>query len=860
MKKLLVLFTAFYHTVVFGQTGNDVTIIPGETKPSENTLVYKKENLMIFTNPSSSRIETGKNALRHQFNDQLQNNGLKTIFYVNVDKTGNYFFLANTLSTYNGLEGFQQIKVFVNEEYQGCLHSTKADWEVIGIENKQSILLLQGKNKIEFVTEPPFYPEIDAIQLSEDNKLMIRENAPYNAYKQSLALSLSAPVQSSTQSENPWQVKPVKFDIYGNNNGTAYKNVPVVYTYNRKITLQSAERVVINTTPVSGDDFNDVDTYMYLYKIDDPQHYSYSNDNYQGLHSKIDVKLPAGDYYLVIRAKNNNYASMPIPRAGLVNVYYNNAILNEGVAISGYVIDVPSVSGTINYFTSKTNASPLLFVMNGDKMMFNTTQYTYYPPADYAWINGARIKLNVPSKNNNMKMLITCVGAWSIYYGCADIYGGFQDAPEKYMKKFPNLKSGDAILMAGDDAKYNSAAWAGGITDKNIYFPYSGIPHFWLGPEDYFENNPKRYEGAITYIKNGRGKRAVIEYAKDETATFNSRLYSVTNYANNTLHGFAYESKIGDWGRITHEYNSLTGTEEFGEIYSFFNEDIENTPTANPQNANLLSETRAYQPVYTLAESIRDGLSVVKNEKLTQEQTDFIQRALVRNINGFVTVYDSWVNKIASARKEKLDVQDDLFNSSEWYDLIEYGKRNIRESLVFLTKILFDESETRVIDKEAVSILFCNIASEEYKSILQGVYESWKNNSYTENGAYICPSYEYFTKLCIKKIIQQEWITNTSVKEIAENDDEIGNNPQLCSVSDNIIGVGGTTLKLNLPCDAIVSLQIVNNNNIVEKVKKAHFEAGEYCFHINSSDLLKGVNVCVLKINEKTIRRKIIKR
>lgn len=856
MKKILIILSVFCHILAYGQSPNGISNSLTET----NAHFIKKGNLTVFINPVSSKKDVSDIASRTKTTDSQQAGGLVTTFNVNMGKAGKYFFLANTLSTYINHNEFQKIKVFVNGVYQGILHNTKADWEVIGIENKQSILLEQGDNKIEFVTEPPFYPEIDAIQLSEDAEAMIKENAPYMAYKQRLAAH--APIaEPQPQPTEPWQVSPKQIAIYGNPNGTAYQNVPVVYTYNRKITLQSAERVVINTTPVSGDDFRDVDTYMYLYKTDDPQHYSYSNDNYQGLHSKIDVKLPAGEYYLVIRSKYNNFASQYVPRAGLVNVYYNDAILNESVAVSGYMIDVPSVAGTINYFTSKTESSPLLFILNGDKMMFNTTPYRYYPPADYTWLEGARIKLNIPKRNDNMKMLVTCVGAWWINYGHADVYGGFQDAPDKYMKEFPNLKSGDAILMAGDDSKYNSAAWAGGITDRNIYFPY--FPKFgglvWWTAEDYFGNNPKRYEGAVTYTKNGSGERAVIEYTQSNVAA-DRHLYSVTNNANNTLHGFAYESKIGEWGRITHEYKSLTGTEKYGDINCCYYEQL-STPTIRPENTDISGETYGVKPVYTLAESLKDGLSVVKDEKLTEEQKKVIKASLSRSVCGFARLYADWENKIIAAKKEKADTQDDLFNSSEWLAAIEYGKKNTKESLMYLAEILFCDQDTAVIDKEAVSILFCSIAAEKYNKLMQNIYDDWSNNSYTDDGAYICPSYEYFTKLYIKAIIQREWMTDgNAISKPEKNDGEIGNNPNLCSVSENIIGVNGTDLKLCLPCDATISLQIVNNSRVVDVVRKASYAAGEYNFHINPSDLLAGVNICVLKINDRAIRRKIIKR
>ena len=73
--------------------------------------------------------------------------------------------------------------------------------------------------------------------------------------------------QISTQadkSKSAWEVTPENIEIKDNNKVTAWKNVPVTYTYHRKISVQTTERIILHTTPVEGEDYNDVDTYMYF--------------------------------------------------------------------------------------------------------------------------------------------------------------------------------------------------------------------------------------------------------------------------------------------------------------------------------------------------------------------------------------------------------------------------------------------------------------------------------------------------------------------------------------------------------------------------------------------------------------------
>ncbi len=100
-----------------------------------------------------------------------------------AEQSGDYYLLANTLSTYVQKDKFQEISVYVNGMYQGKLNSTEADWEIIGIKGKEKVSLNKGSNEIVFLPLPPFYPEIDAVQLTLDKSSLITTNAPYKAYK-----------------------------------------------------------------------------------------------------------------------------------------------------------------------------------------------------------------------------------------------------------------------------------------------------------------------------------------------------------------------------------------------------------------------------------------------------------------------------------------------------------------------------------------------------------------------------------------------------------------------------------------------------------------------------------------------------
>jgi hypothetical protein len=415
MKQLLAIILLLSSFGVFAQKNTTSDPIPHnaflekalENNTQSDRLRGVKKNSAILFTQSGYRKSAFSTQARNLSTEELENLKLMKDFTLILEKAGDYYLLANTLSTYVPSGNFQEIKVYVNGKYQGILNSTKGDWEVIGIKDKKTVTMVAGKNLITFESDAPFYPEVDCIQLADSEKDLIKQDYIYNQYVKALSNKEipSIGTRSAFDESYNWTVIPQNIAA-GNINKyyyTAWAKVPVVYTYHRKLTLKN-ERNSFYTTPMPGEDHYDVDTYMHLYKIDDPNNYSWSNDNYtgNGNHSRIDITPPAGDYYLVIRSKINSYAYESIPRAGLVNVYWNGTIANEGVPVSGYMIDAPvKYKETLNYFTGKSTGIPRIFLLDGNKMLFNTEEYTYYSPADFYWFDDARKKIIHRATNNN---------------------------------------------------------------------------------------------------------------------------------------------------------------------------------------------------------------------------------------------------------------------------------------------------------------------------------------------------------------------------------------------------------------------------------------------------------------------------
>lgn len=794
-----------------------------------------KGNLTVFVNPVSSRGVVPYSVKSRSRSNEYSVAVLKTTFKVEVEQSGDYYLLANTLSTYVQKDKFQEISVYVNGMYQGKLNNTEADWEIIGIKGKEKVSLNKGNNEIVFSSSAPFYPEIDAVQLTLDKSSLITTNAPYNAYK-----ALAAKDAVTEKTKESWEVTPIEGKIVGNTNATVWQNVPTVYTYHRKISVTSKEKMEIHTTPVESEDYYDVDTYMYLYKIDDPYHYSWTNDDFIGYHSKIEATLPAGEYYLVIRAKQSDYASKYMPRQGLVNVYCNGALLNENVPISGYLIDAPvKTTGILNFFTNKTSASSQLFLIDDDRMFYNSEPYTYYPPADYGWQNGSRKKITFRRGVPNWKVLVTTTSAWWICFGKCDVYAGLKDAPSKYMDKFSNLKSGDAILMADDDSKYNSAAWAGGITDRKIWIGNSskGSPYVWNSWDDYFGNKPARYQNAPTYTRNGGGARSVIVYSKDSTMTGITH-FAVMNKANNQLHGFDCESKIGTWGRITHTEKSLYGSEYGKTYYSYYE-----VQSPLDFKHNTLSKL-ALPTVCTMEQSIKEGLSIDKKVELSaseKEELDGFGRLVLDK--DFEKMYSDWVADYTLA--DNFGEDNAIFSGQEFQKLVQQGRKHWKKNMSFLCDKIFVNTNEYEDEQDLASVLLCEMVAPYYAAKMDSIKNDWFKNQYTEEGKYICPTIEYFTKRYVKSILEEEY-TKANVAQ---------------GFDGNSIVLEGRKLKVNLAKDAVVSLQFQNvtTNSSLMLLNSQLMKKGKYVYEIDVLPLASGVNVCTLVVNGKASSVKLIK-
>lgn len=689
----------------------------------------------------------------------------------------------------------QKIEVWVNGIYVDDLNLISNEWQFATLKNDCNIHLVPGTNTITFASEIPYYPEIDAIQVENETNALIKEDPMYkdflkiistpklsehNKLEQDKVDELLCEIadekiitRSAYESGYNWQVTPRTLDNPDGN----YQHkicVPITYTYHRKLSLTNGTYTFM-TGPVDGDDFYSVDPVMYLYKIDDPHNYSYSNDDASGRghHSQITASLPAGDYYLVIRAYSSSYASSTTGRQGLVNVYQNGSLINSQTPVAGYTVDVDSPNtGLLNYFTAYSSGIPAFYLeeKGSNKLKFFGETYFYAPPMDQMWFDDARLRLNKPSSSDRYKMIITCIGAFGAYYGNCDVYGSCQQVSSS---TFPNLKPNDAIYSSSSNTPiYNCASWAGGLTygwtwgnitesyySSSVVGPNYGYPYIWDSWDDYFGNNPQRYAGAISYTRDGANSANGVIAVWSKTSDISDVThFSCRATANNHPHGYAWESKPGQNRRIFHPRDALVNNDpnniyRYGSIISYYRD-----ANVSDYSTVMLTRGNSNKSNMTFEESVKNGLTTIKDVTLTKEQEDKINIKTSRSVNSLAItniseLFNIWETAISAPEKQIVSDPFLLINIPEGKILMEYCNENKKEAFLYFANLYFEEKDN-TIAKEVSYYMFSTLFVE-YADVIEKIKNDWRKNKYNEKGAYIAPIPETFLKEYVKTLIDK---------------------------------------------------------------------------------------------------------
>jgi hypothetical protein len=894
------------------------------------------ENGLFFT--KSFYEETGSES------DALPESGKKQLsktFEMEVEHGKDYFLAAHILPA-NNVEKLVEtrsgdsqepdnrvdildVRVYLNGQLIGTLNQTKLDWELAPLKEAETVYLHEGKNILRFESDAPYYPMVDAVRITESEDDLMIENKVYDEFIAYLKSNPQRvlPEEKETQDEidrilresidagntpglrsamfpnsSGWQMVPHVFPAPEGNFGHRM-NVPITPTYYRTLSL-SAGNYTFNTAPISGDNNTSVDPVMYLYKINDPYTYSWYNDDYNpntnGRQSWVSVSnIPAGDYCLVVRAYNSSFASSALGRQGLVDIYQNGSILNSSMPVAGVMFDIShdtSNRGDLNYFTAYTTGIPVIWLLenipnNNHKMKFKGGTGIYIDPMDYLWLDDARMVFP-KSTSETYSMLVSAEGAMGFYFGNCDAYGNIPTGrPGNNPDLFPNLKLGDAMISAPANINYNCHAWAGGISTgwiQNMGYGISyrsGSGNIWSSWDDYFGNNPSRYVGATTYTRNqahaGNGEIALWSYNSNIADASHS---SVRLLANDNPHGYDWESKCGDYERIFHPRNALSGPNTthgfgYGSIIAYYR-DANKTPdeisvysaSADPDDSerkNILALRSAKSsspvPTFTMAESIEKGLTVIEDVKLDADQMDFItskNSVKTRSASILQSLFNNWKEKIHSPVLSLVSNPYKFIETDEGKQLVEYAKKNMEESIIFFAQIVFaDEESSFKKEKHIAEYLFCEIAKDNYAFIMENIKDEWENNNYDNLGRYKAPMPETFVKKYIKQLLDKVVLKKGETYNPAVNTID---NHNTINISPNPV-YDYAAINLNLPQKSTVSIRVFSQAShlIATILDRKILENGKHSFSLDASSLSKGIYVCVAEINGTVYSRKLLK-
>lgn len=788
MKTLFFYLFTFISIIIFTQCEDNLTVREeGEEVPEFSAKIQNTDKGVEYLGQRFYLNSTDNNST---FTTRSTDSGglLYRTFTVSASEgesfLGVHIMPANIVK--DGKEQLQEVFVSVNGEEAGTLELTKDEWEFATLKGKKAVFLKDGENIITFASEPPFYPEIDAIQIEASLSQLITTDPQYDAFvshlkKSNYSLSLQKVEQEELEKEiarfenpqiktrsaiNPgdwnWQVTPV---TWSNPDGNyAHKmNVPITYTYHRKLSL-STGNYVFHTTTAEGET-NSVDPVMYLYNINYPHDISFVNDDGgDGLHSRLAINnLPAGDYYLVVRAYSSSYSSTPTGRQGLINVYQNGVKINSNSPLAGYMVDVDTpYTGTMNFFTAYSTGIPEFYLEEkGSNLLkwFGETMF-YASPMDHMWWDDARCRI-IKRSTARYRMLITSVGAFGAYYGNCDVYGMVPNAISgdgyNVLESFPNLKQNDAMYsgIRGTNI-YNCASWAGGITsgwmwggiyasqtDPTLVGPYYGSPSVWDTWDKFFGNNPSRYAGATTYTRtdanSSNGEIAVWSTNGNISGVTH---FSVTGTANKHPHGYAWESKPGALIRTLHPRDALNGS-AYGQIIAYYRDASKDPYQSVAMTRSLISENNL-----TFKESLEKGLTVIEKVELNEHlasQFNAKKQVMTKNINDAIqNLYNKWVEKCNSIEMAIHSNPYIYIETQEGLNLLKYCLNNKEEALLFFMDLYFN-NEKNDVPKEISYYIFCSVFKDNAE-VMEQIKSDWNNNPYNEKSAYIAPMPETFTK------------------------------------------------------------------------------------------------------------------
>lgn len=565
--------------------------------------------------------------------------------------------------------------------------------------------------------------------------------------------------------------------------GYEYKeNAPISYTYRTNINLNANQKYIFQTEKSTSN--ADCDTELYLFKNDmNPGNYSWFNDDMSSSsrYSKIEAEIKESGSYVLMAKCYDSIGKSGVCNKGYCNIYQIDAntqtktLLKENALLGGYRLALNennyfSKYDIYNSFTANLNNCDTVMYAFSEDTSNNTKKVIgynddYSGSGDFYWGRASRIK---QSYDNNNKPRYIFVSAYfeSTSNGYADIYGLCKGTYSSVT--FPNLKEDDSIVSAPYTMAYNCIAYSGGLTNEwiNPQLTLANNNNIYLTPwynednekalDNFYGNNPPRYEGATTYTVTNNPSESVINVYKNGNQWTHA---SVRKPGNNQPHGYGWESKLGNGPRVFHALNSLDNDDTdsksaYGHVERRYKIADSNTKSASYN----LAKTNINE--ITFEDSVELGLTKVQNINIENNELNLLNNELKllsnNEKNEFDVLYSDWINKILN--DDELSV---VSNSAIFIQIDEYKK--LSQYIDNNNKLLYyiiDEYINSEQDVFITTLFNDKVVANNEKTIEAANNIRNKNNNISarsiNDSVYIAPTYETNALCFIKEILNDE--------------------------------------------------------------------------------------------------------
>ncbi|WP_449405434.1 DUF7689 domain-containing protein [Methanocella conradii] len=730
-------------TVVPTMASTPVPVSPGITKDNADSQKISISNLNSNGNEAINSVkkfvddDLGGEGVLKTVKTTIDGKYVNTKFEVDVSEEGKYYVTAWVMGT-NG----KKIQAYLDDDPNpiGDLKISENDWQFAELQNKNifdPIQLSKGTHVFSFRSQE--VPAIEFIRLAKQKDKAILPDTNYRNYIKTLETS-SLPESYRQSKIGNQTTETMALATISNPAGDyAYQlDTSFTYTYYAYFNFNSGQHVVFETN--KSDPYAS-DPVMYLFNANDPVNGgSWSNDDYNGFQSRIDVTIPStGSYILLLRSFSS---SSP----GTSDLYKDGSLYASNVALAGTRVYCGGVSktGELNYFTAKLTGDSRIWLEDssspypGKITGFNDD---YAGSGDFNWGLASRVK-----KDFSPSINYVLVSSYSSYNptGKADVYMKCDNS--NIMSYFENLKADDAIKSAQASDAYNCISWSGGRIDLGRYFwpPSPGNPWYDPNPltafDKFYGNTPARYSGAMNYTRSGATESNSVV---DLWALSGSYTHaSVTKPGNDHSHGYDWESKPGGLMRTFHPRYALRGS-SYGDVVAYYRWTGGYASAASSKTTGGM----------TFDESVKSGLTVIDKVELSAEE----KAKLADSINSipeevkreFEAKYLAWK---ATWDDPDLVIQSNpwMFTQSEQYDeFLAYCKKQGKAvwPLLFQKYVQGDE-----LAKEAI----IDVTYTKYGLLLDDIRQESAKERYNTEGAYIAPSEEANIMRYIEKLLALE--------------------------------------------------------------------------------------------------------